>query len=410
MKRHKLAWLLAAGMASLLVAGCGGNEPNYGAPAAVTPPFIPGAGIAPPRFAYVVNSVTNNVSGFTVDPASGALTPITSSLSNSPWATGTTPTFMAVDIGVQFAYVVNSGSDNISVFTIAASGALTATGVGPLTATGPAPKGVAVDPLGRYVYVVNSGDSTVSGYARSSSTGLLTPLSPATVPTGGINSSSITIDPTGKFVYVANFGTGANTGNGSVSVFTIDTSSGTAGQLIPVGSPVTANVTAPSSIAVSPSGAYAYVTNFGGDNVSIFNIDPTTGALNFKTVVASPPAAGTSPTSVAVEPNGKFAYVSSIDLPSVGNVAAFSISQSSGALGGTLTALSGAGAVSTLSSSGGLPYAVSADPSGMYVYVAQSSGGVINPFKIGTTGTLTALTEVSAQPGTDGAIFILITK
>jgi 6-phosphogluconolactonase (cycloisomerase 2 family) len=35
----------------------------------------------------------------------------------------------------------------------------------------------------------------------------------------------------------------------------------------------------PSSIAIDPSGKFAYVTNFDSDNVSMYGIDADTGAL-----------------------------------------------------------------------------------------------------------------------------------
>jgi hypothetical protein len=47
------------------------------------------------KFAYVVNFSGNNVSGYTIDPMSGALTPITPS---SPFATGNGPISIAVAI------------------------------------------------------------------------------------------------------------------------------------------------------------------------------------------------------------------------------------------------------------------------------------------------------------------------
>lgn len=408
MKRHKLAWLLAAGVASLLVAACGGHDPDYGTPGVVTPPFVPGAGIAPPRFAYVVNFSSDNVSGFTVNATSGALTPITGT--GSPWTTGTNPTSMAVDTGVQFAYVVNSGSDNISTFSIAASGALTAVG-GALPATGSVPKGVAVDPLGRYVYVVNSGDDTISAYARNSSTGLLTPLANSPYASGGTAPSAIAIDPTGKFVYVANFGVGGSV-PGSITIFSIDTASATAGDLVPVASSTIAtNVSSPASISISPSGAYAYVANYGNDSVAAFDVNTTDGKLSFKSLVSR---TGSTPTAVVVEPNGKYAYVTNLSPGTnnnVGDVAAYQITQTGSAtLRGSLTAVAGSGAISLLSSTGAAPYSVSADPSGMFVYAVQQAGGVLNPFKIGTNGALTALTTVTTESGTSGAIFILITK
>jgi DNA-binding beta-propeller fold protein YncE len=46
------------------------------------------------------------------------------------------------------------------------------------------------------------------------------------------------------------------------------------------------------------------VTNSGSNDVSIYTIDATTGALTSMGTVA----AGTDPVSVAVDPAGKFAY------------------------------------------------------------------------------------------------------
>ena len=60
-------------------------------------------------------------------------------------------------------------------------------------------------------------------------------------------------------------------------------------------------------MAVDPNNKYVYLANFGRNNVSGFEINPSTGAL--KTILRSPFAAGFSPSSVAVTPSGKFVYV-----------------------------------------------------------------------------------------------------
>ena len=75
-----------------------------------------------------------------INASSGALTPV----AGSPFAAGTTPTYVAVDFTGKFAYVTNSGSNNISAFKInASSGALTSVAGSPF-ATGNAPYGIAV--------------------------------------------------------------------------------------------------------------------------------------------------------------------------------------------------------------------------------------------------------------------------
>ena len=59
------------------------------------------------------------------------------------------------------------------------------------------------------------------------------------------------------------------------------------------------------SVVVHPSGKFAYVANCGSNDVSMYTINATTGALTSIGTIA----AGTSPVSMAVDPAGKFAYV-----------------------------------------------------------------------------------------------------
>src|SRR6202166_2901446 len=88
-----------------------------------------------------------------------------------------------------------------------------------------------------------------------------------TIATGGASPQSITVDPTGKFAYVANGGAFEVTG-GSVSMYTISPTTGalTSGGTIdaPCGPPPSPGSCAPYSVAVDPSGKFAYVANEGG--------------------------------------------------------------------------------------------------------------------------------------------------
>ena len=84
------------------------------------------------RFAFVANSGSNNISAYLIDNTSGALTAV----AGSPFATGANPSAVTVDPNGQFAYVANAGSSNVSAYTInTATGALTAV-VGSPFATG----------------------------------------------------------------------------------------------------------------------------------------------------------------------------------------------------------------------------------------------------------------------------------
>jgi len=80
------------------------------------------------------------------------------------------------------------------------------------------------------------------------------------------------VDPAGKFAYVANW-TAYDT-DGSVSMYTIDA---TTGGLTPIGT--IATEISPTSIAIHPSGKFAYVTNSGSNSVSMYSIDSATGTL-----------------------------------------------------------------------------------------------------------------------------------
>lgn len=402
MKRHRLAWLLAAGVASLMAVACGGGDPDYVGDEP-TPGFVPGEGIAPPRFAYVVHSNSDSVSGYTVDPADGKLTTMGV---GSPWLTGSTPTCIAVDPLVKYAYVANSGSNNLSIFSISDPSGVLVSAALPV-ATGSQPKSVVVDPQGRYVYVANSGSNTISAFTRSAVTGLLTPItgSPFALPSSAdIAPWSVAVDPSGKFVYVAN--RGATPSPSTISMFTIDTASTgslVAGALTAVGS--IAAGARPNLITVSPSGRQVYVSNETGDSVMVYEIANTiTGGLAYKGFVSTP---GSTPTGVAIEPNNKFAYTSN---RSDNTIRAYAIFPGGGSQG-LLTEISGGGVTVTSPPNPG-PTSVAADPSGKFLYSTLLAGGGVAAYEINaTTGVLTMVEDSPFDDsGATQSDFILITK
>ena len=79
-----------------------------------------------------------------------------------------------------------------------------------------------------------------------------------TIATGGVGPQSVAVDPTGKFAYVANEGCLTSL-PGNVSMYTINP---TTGALTSIGSPVATDFGA-DSVAVDPSGKFAYVANGG---------------------------------------------------------------------------------------------------------------------------------------------------
>jgi 6-phosphogluconolactonase (cycloisomerase 2 family) len=230
-----------------------------------------------PRFAFVANQTSNDVSVYTIKD--GAL------VSAGPAvAAGTAPYAVAADPAGRFAYVANHGSNDVSAYAIdSISGALTS--VGTPIAAGTNPFSATVDPSGRFVYVANYGSGNVSGFAIAPVTGALTSVGAAVAT--GTNPYQVAVDPLGRFAYVANYG------SASVSAFSIDSVTGV---LTSIGAAVAAGV-GPSSVNVDPSGRYAYVANGASGNASTFRIDQTTGAL---TPYGAAVATGTKPRSIAI--------------------------------------------------------------------------------------------------------------
>ena len=183
--------------------------------------------------------------------------------------------------------MANINSSNVSVFTInPTSGALSAAGT-VLALSSPASIAMAsgTTPLSlvpKFAYAANFSSNNISVYTINPTTGALTA---GTAVAAGTNPSSVTVDPTGKFAYAANI----NSSN--VSVYTINP---TSGALTAVGLPVAAG-TNPESVTVDPTGKFAYAANVTSNNISVYTINPTTGAL---TAVGSPVGAGTNPFSV----------------------------------------------------------------------------------------------------------------
>lgn len=147
------------------------------------------------RFLYVANSsainpppnsTTNgNISGFNIDPNTGALTPMT----GSPFTAigGSGPTELALSPSGTLLYATTPGSaDAIWCFNInATTGQLSAVPGSPFSL--PAGATFAVfDPTGGYFFIGNTSGSAIEGYTYNSSDGALTPIpgSPFALGTG----------------------------------------------------------------------------------------------------------------------------------------------------------------------------------------------------------------------------------
>ncbi len=281
------------------------------------------------RFLYVANNSDESVSGFSINSRTGALTAISGSPYMDPTPPMPFPIALAADPSGRFVYVVNESPLDISGFSInSGTGALTAISGSPFSDPGlaffPFYVSVAVDPTGRFVYVANESGDNLSGFSINSSTGALTAVSGSPFSDPGVASPAtvaVAVDPSGSFVYTVNLF------SDDISGFSINSSTGALTAIS--GSPFAdTGVASPDAVAlaVDSSGDFLYVVNKMDLSVSGFSIDSSTGALTV--ISGSPFVTGTDPVALAVDPSGSFVYVT--DSPD--NISAFDIQDSDGTL------------------------------------------------------------------------------
>ncbi len=222
-----------------------------------------------------------------------------------------------------------------------------------------------------------------------------------TITAGAVDPQSIAVDPAGKFAYVMNGGCGGGVG-GYVSMYTIDP---TTGALAPIGPPVSTYGFGvyPGSISVDPFGKFAYVTNEGdpwgyeaGSNgsVAMYAIDATTGALTSTGTINGNCPGLCNPSSMVLDPSGKFAYVVTGGAGVPYNVGMYTLNATTGAI-------TSIGEIAA----GPVPISVAVDPAGNFVYVATlnatpGSAGSFSMYAINaTTGALASTGTIAA--GTD---------
>jgi 6-phosphogluconolactonase len=335
------------------------------------------------KFAYVASEgcdAAGYVSMYMINPTTGILASIGPPVPSNDENTDS----VTVDPSGKFAYVTSSGNvwdidfGSVLVYTInPATGALTST-TGGINATGvnETPElfnSVAVDPSGKFAYAADGGafpwpsfggDSSVSMYTINSTTGALTSIG---MIAAGAGPDSVAVDPSGKFAYVTNFS------SKDVSMYTVDA---TTGALASIGT--IAAGASPNSVAVDPADKFAYVTNFNSNDVSMYTIDAATGTLTFTGSIA----AGTNPNSIAVDPAGKFAYVANWTGPNTdGSVSMYTIDAATGGL-------TPIGTIATELS----PTSIAIHPSGKFAYVTNSGSNNVSMYSIDrATGSLTLI-------------------
>ena len=250
------------------------------------------------QFLYLVDS-SAGVYAYAINRNTGELTAV----AGSPFETGSIPTSLAFGASGSYLYVAGySGpvapiNTVISAYSVNSSGALA-----PLAKYTVSSELSTVVAAGNYLYVAGYYTNSVTVFSIGS-TGELTQNVPGSPFATDTEPYSIVADPSGSVLYTANDGvpTATEATPGSISAFTIDSSTGT---LTPVsGNPQP--IAVHGAVSIDPMGRYLLVPETIG--VSVYTIDTATGALS--TVAGSPFSTGTDPSAVSVDRMDRFVYV-----------------------------------------------------------------------------------------------------
>ncbi|PYT25044.1 MAG: hypothetical protein DMG57_26530 [Acidobacteria bacterium] len=273
------------------------------------------------RFLYVSNTGTNNISGFSIDTTTGALTLVP----GSPFATRGLGSLFGISLAVtpngKFLYAGNAVSSDISAFSVGSNGALTPVAGSPFVA-GDSVEGIKVSPNGRFLGVALPLSDSVAMFSIGSN-GALASVPGSPFHQGGSGGAAyVDMSCNSKLLFAALGNAGPDT---QVGVSTIASS----GALSPIaGSPFTFVPGANSSVGIlSPNNQWLFVSNQDSSTITSLDVE-SNGSL--AQVSGSPfsNSGGIGPNGMATNAQGTLLYVANGD----NTVTGFSIDNSNGSL------------------------------------------------------------------------------
>jgi 6-phosphogluconolactonase (cycloisomerase 2 family) len=291
--------------------------------------FSPGGGLL-----ATSNVQDSSVSTFSVNDATGALTPLGQTVSGGAYAYGVAFSpdgrlLATANSTYGCAPTCNNGS--VSTFQVGATGGLT---LASTVDAGMQPQSVTFTPNGRFLATANVYSNSVSVFGVDDTTGALTPVtqSPATNANTGTYPYSAAFSPSGGLLAVP------NDGAGTVSMFLVNDMTGA---LTPVAQSPASNAdagTAPVAVAFSPSGGLLAVANSESSALSIFQVNQATGVLTPVTQTPASNADTGGSTGVAFNAGGALLAVSNAS----GSVSLFQVDATTGELTPASNASTGA--------------------------------------------------------------------
>jgi 6-phosphogluconolactonase (cycloisomerase 2 family) len=218
------------------------------------------------KFLYVTDDGGTNLFVLSINPTSGALTPIQSI------PVGSGPNNAVIDMTGTYLYVTAENAKTLSIYTINENtinnfAPLTAVSGSPFSLGSNKPEGMAITPNNQYLYMTTDSNSTINAFTISPSTGILTNF--AITPGSFSAAFGLAVDPSGGFLFAPDY---ANAALNAYTIHSNGTITALSGSPFPTGNaPFWVTVTTDPSTAfpqitgVSPSSAQ----DTGGNTVVI---------------------------------------------------------------------------------------------------------------------------------------------
>jgi 6-phosphogluconolactonase len=236
------------------------------------------------KYLYVGNSGSYDISVFSIDSGTGALTPVPQISKQPTFTIGMTPFKMQLAPSGNILYVTGQATTGVvQAFSVNAGVFSNQPIAGSPYTTGNAPYGLAIDSSGKFLYTANTIDASISEF-KINSDGSLTALAGSPIGQTGAGPTTLLIDNSGKYMYVGNTQNLQAYSVASDGSLTLNSNSqfSTAAQ--------------PNTIASDPSGKYLFVGSPSA--VQSLSLNSSNGTL---TSIATY-AVSTTPTSIVVTP------------------------------------------------------------------------------------------------------------
>jgi len=269
------------------------------------------------RFLYAVSELGNDgvsqgyVYAFSIDKSTGKLHFI-----NRQQSGGGGACHLVVNKSGKFLLVANYGSGSIADFPLKDDGSIGSLaskvqfdGSGPNAKRqkGPHAHEVVLSADDRFLFVPDLGTDQVKIFRFEPTTGALTPNKPAFASVKpGAGPRHFAIAPHGGFAYVL------DEMGSSVTVFKLDPSSGALAEVEAVSTlpDDNAKVNNSAEIQIDPAGSFLYASNRGHDSIAVLAIDRQSGKLSRVQIA---PSGGATPRNFTIDPTGKHMLVANQD-------------------------------------------------------------------------------------------------